>query len=157
MTTFRSARDPALRLSVLFAVLAALGCSSGDSAKPAGCEALAVDAGQDVFPCDVDAVLEAKCRRCHASAAVLDVCVPAKTCARAPFPLLVWSDTRRDMGDGRVVYEHMIDVVRTDFMPLQDPSLQPPVEKLTDAEKRTLLDWLEAGAPAGQCQCSTPP
>jgi hypothetical protein len=145
----------ALQSFVLSALLCAtLGCSEGSSGVP--CIPLAADAG-DLFPCEVDQILEAKCRRCHNTQAVLDVCYPQGTCLRGPFPLVEWSDTRRDLGDGRVVYEHMIDVVASGYMPFQTPDVQPPVQPLTEAEKAALLGWLQSGAPRRACECSGAP
>ena len=87
------------------------------------------------LPPDVDEVLAAKCRRCHGS--------PTRN--GAPFALYTWSDTRRQH-NGQLVYERLGLAVKSGFMPNLIPA-NPPVERLTDAEKKTLLDWVAAGAP----------
>ena len=88
------------------------------------------------FPCDVRAVIESSCQRCHTD--------PPRN--GAPFPLLTWQDTRAEYGV-QLVYEAMLPAVESDFMPLRGLGLDPPVEALSDQEKTTLVDWLEAGAP----------
>lgn len=143
-------------LAAGIALCAGLACSENESREAPCAAPLAEDAGR-VFPCDVDAVLEAKCRRCHNTDAVLDVCYPQGTCLRGPFPLVTYDDTRVDIGGGTIVHERMDDVVASGYMPFQTPDIQPPVQTLTEDEKRILLDWLAAGAPPGRCDCSPSP
>jgi len=98
------------------------------------------------FPCDVRAVIEAKCQRCHAD--------PPRN--RAPFPLMTWEHTRAPYGT-QLVYEAMLPAIETDFMPLTELDLEPPVQPLTPSEKTTMLTWLEAGAlPVAGDGCSMP-
>jgi len=95
------------------------------------------------LPCDVEDVIQAKCQRCHAE--------PQRN--GAPFPLLVWADTRLDY-NAQVVHERMIPAIETDFMPLTELALDPPVQPLTADEKALLLGWLRAGAlPAFDVDC----
>lgn len=89
------------------------------------------------FPCDVQAVIEARCQRCHND--------PQQN--EAPFPLLVWEDTRRQYGE-QLVYQAMLLAIETDFMPFTQLELEPPVEPLTPDQKALLLDWLRDDAPA---------
>jgi len=89
------------------------------------------------FPCEVEDVIVAKCQRCHDDPQLNG----------APFPLLVWEDTRRPYGLV-LVYEAMLPAIETDFMPLTQLDLEPPVESLTPDEKELMLDWLRSGAPA---------
>jgi hypothetical protein len=91
------------------------------------------------FPCAVDDVLQAKCRRCHTR--------PARHAA--PFALLTWEDTR--------AYRHqtqlhvlMAGVIKSGSMPQRIPA-NPPIEPLTADERWVLLDWLGKGAPRGSC------
>ncbi len=109
--------------------------ASGGAAGAAGASgaACAVDPGiaDPVLPCDIDVILEAKCRRCHTE--------PQEN--SAPFPLLTWEDTRAEY-IGKPIYVRMQNAVETEFMPLTALQLDPPVEKLTAAEKDTLLAWL---------------
>jgi hypothetical protein len=95
-----------------------------------------------VLPCEIDAILEAKCRRCHSE--------PQQN--SAPFPLLTWEDTQAEYS-GKLIYVRMHNAVNTDFMPLTALQLDPPVEKLTAAEKDTLLAWLVCAEPADGVVC----
>jgi len=88
------------------------------------------------LPADVDDVLAKKCRRCHG----------APTRHSAPFPLYTWADTR-GKHNGRPIHERIGSAVETGFMPNLIPA-NPPVERLTDAEKQILLAWVAAGAPS---------
>jgi uncharacterized membrane protein len=103
---------------------------------------LAPDASADAgvagfFPCDVEAVLKAKCHTCHTS--------PTKN--GAPFPLLEYANTQMAHASGMKVFQVMKTAVETGFMPLAGSSTGP----LTADEKTTLLGWLNAGAvPAAQ-------
>jgi hypothetical protein len=160
----------ASRLALWFLLAAALafaGCASdskpgvsGPRTTPSdsgGTEKGCADAAPEgtagsFFPCDVDAILAAKCRRCHTTRDVQDVCVADKTCERAPFPLLVWSDTRRAYGTRRPM-DLIARVVSDGYMPFQSTRITPPVEKLTEAEKTTLIQWAEACAPPGNVAC----
>ncbi|MEO6598629.1 MAG: hypothetical protein ABIQ16_02070, partial [Polyangiaceae bacterium] len=67
----------------------------------------------------------------------------------APFSLLTWDDTRGMIGD-RIRYRVMASVTKSGYMPYNIPT-NPPVERLTDEEKQTIADWVEAGAPKGAC------
>jgi hypothetical protein len=91
------------------------------------------------LPCEVDEVFARKCRRCHT--------IPSRHAA--PFAFLTWDDTRQDRL-GQPLYTVIGRAVRTDFMPYKIEA-NPPVQALTDAEKRTILDWVEAGAPRAAC------
>jgi uncharacterized membrane protein len=91
------------------------------------------------LPCAVDDVLAAKCRRCHT--------VPTRH--GAPFALLTWEDTHAVVRD-RVTFEVMGRAVTSGFMPY-NVQANPPVERLTDQEKQTIVDWVAAGAPRAAC------
>jgi hypothetical protein len=91
------------------------------------------------FPCAVDDLLAAKCRRCHT--------VPPRH--NAPFALLTWDDAHGMIGD-RQRYLVMASVTKSGYMPYNIPA-NPPVELLTEAEKKTIADWVEAGAPKAAC------
>jgi len=97
------------------------------------------------FPCAVGAIIETRCQRCHQD--------PPQN--GAPFPLLTWSDTRAEQDFG-LVYELMLPAIESDYMPLTELELDPPVEPLSSVEKRTLLDWLEAGAKPAREPSSCP-
>lgn len=119
----------------------------------ARCDETPADASPRSFPCDVEAVLRAKCQRCHDSPAELDRCYPAKTCLRGPFPLLKWSDTHQVYGD-KPIFVRMHDAVASDFMPFKSNDITPPTAPLEPGEKATLLAWTAACAPPGSVACS---
>lgn len=104
----------------------------------------AVRAENSELPCDVDDVLARKCRRCHTT--------PARN--GAPFPLYTWTELQMPRSS-QPLYQHIARVVQSGYMPYRIPA-NPPVEPLTDAEKKTLLDWVSAGAPRGSCKVTTP-
>jgi len=159
-------RTPCWALATM-AVLAACSGSTASPSTPKSSDAgtrvtppVCADAApegttaNEFFPCDVDAVLEHKCRRCHNAPDVVAKCVAAGTCANAPFPLLKWGDTRRDLGGARPI-DFLYDAVESGSMPCSFcKDVSPPVEPLTAAEKRTILDWALACAPPGSAACS---
>jgi uncharacterized membrane protein len=91
------------------------------------------------LPCAVDDVFAAKCRRCHT--------VPTRH--GAPFVFLTWEDTRQDR-QGQPLVNVIARAVKSGFMPYRIEA-NPPVQPLTEAEKKTILDWVDAGAPRGDC------
>jgi hypothetical protein len=127
------------------------GSGSNNDARPE-CPQVAADAQPRFLPCNVEAVLRAKCQRCHNSKAVLDRCYPAKTCVRGPFPLLTWSDTHALQGS-TPTFELMRRAVESGLMPFQTTDISPPVEPLDAEEKATLINWAKACAPAGSKAC----
>ena len=158
-----------LLVSAWAAVALALGCSADTAADPSidgghhdppatdAPAASCSDAGTGTFlPCDVEAIIAVKCRRCHDEAAALQSCLAQNTCLRAPFPLKTWGDTRRNLGGGARVVDFIGKVIESGSMPYQTESIMPPVEKLTAAEKATLLRWANACAPAGTMACGVP-
>jgi uncharacterized membrane protein len=113
------------------------GCSdSGSSA-----DAAAPDAATGAyFPCDVEAVLKAKCHTCHGNPRRND----------APFSLTEYADTQRDYGGGVRIYQLMKNAIESNFMPLAGS----PTGPLTPEQKTTMLSWLTAGAPPAPQPCS---
>ncbi len=137
------------------------GCS-GDSrragVKPDGGDAgprcpPSVNVDTDFLPCDVEAVLVAKCQRCHDTPEHLAPCLRRKSCVSGPFPLLTYADTQQGTGNGRI-FELMGQAVSLGYMPFTEANVSPPVEPLTDAEKSTLLDWIAACAPGTSTACA---
>jgi hypothetical protein len=96
------------------------------------------------LPADVDDVLAKKCRRCHGS--------PPRH--SAPFPLYTWADTR-GQHHGRPIYERIGWAVEVGFMPNLIRA-NPPVERLTDAEKQILIAWVRAGGPSASLLAKAP-
>jgi len=78
----------------------------GLDAQPS-CSESSPDARPRALPCNVEAVLRARCQRCHNSNDELDRCYPAQTCLRGPFPLLTWSDTHSTSYGDSPVFELM--------------------------------------------------
>ncbi|MBM4362533.1 MAG: hypothetical protein FJ104_07615, partial [Deltaproteobacteria bacterium] len=134
------------------------GAGSGDAAAPtfaSVCGAAARPATGEL-PCEVEAVLAARCRQCHRPEAELDACFEAEQCLRAPFPLARWADVEVALRDGRPIWEHMRDAVESEFMPLVVSRLEPPTTPLEPNERATLLAWLEACAPPVAAGCPRP-
>jgi hypothetical protein len=96
------------------------------------------------FPCEVEKVLSASCRRCHWEPREHD----------APFALVKWEDNRETRAT-KPVFELMKKQISADLMPpVLEVVADPPVEALTPQQKKTLLDWLEAGAERSDEKCS---
>ena len=91
------------------------------------------------LPCAVDDLLATKCRRCHTT----------PTRHNAPFALLTWEDTQQ-MLRGRPRFQVMEGAVRSGYMPYSIVA-NPPVERLSEAEKQIVVDWVEGGAPRAVC------
>lgn len=91
------------------------------------------------LPCAVDDVFASKCRRCHT--------IPTRH--GAPFVFLTWDDTRQDRL-GQPLYTVIGRAVRSGFMPYKVEA-NPPVLPLSEEEKKIILDWVDAGAPRGDC------
>lgn len=91
------------------------------------------------LPCALDDVFARKCRRCHT--------VPTRH--GAPFVFLTWDDTRQDRM-GQPLVNIIGRAVRTGFMPYRVEA-NPPVQQLTDEEKKIILDWVDAGGPREEC------
>ncbi len=96
------------------------------------------------LPCQVDDVFARKCRRCHT--------IPTRH--GAPLVFLTWDDTRQDRL-GQPLYAVIGRAVRTGFMPYRVDA-NPPVQPLTDDEKKIILDWVDAGAPQEPCDPNAP-
>ena len=58
--------------------------------------------------------------------------------------------------NGEPIYKRLARSIETGFMPFNIPA-NPPIEPLTDAEKKTLLDWVKNGAPRGTCNARCTP
>jgi len=81
------------------------------------------------IPCAVNLVLQNVCQQCHAA--------PPKN--EAPFPLVTYDDTQRDVS-GKPLWTYMKSALEAGRMPA------PPVE-LAPADRDTLIAWLGDGAP----------
>jgi hypothetical protein len=94
------------------------------------------------LPCDVAAVLKAKCQGCHA----------ATPLSGAPMSLLTYADTQAPAPSSAStpVWKSMQVRVHSTTMTVMPPRGQP---SLTSAELATLDGWFAAGAPAGTQAC----
>jgi uncharacterized membrane protein len=121
-----------------------------DAAAPLDAGAEVADAGSGeatdgasagFIPCDVEAVLKAKCQTCHT--------MPPKL--GAPMSLISWADLHKPTpsNPNRQTWEQARDFVRTGVMPPPGS----PTGALTAPERATLLGWLEQGAPGTARGC----
>lgn len=97
------------------------------------------------FSCQLDDVFAAKCRRCHT--------IPARH--GAPLVFLTWDDAQQERG-GQKLTQVIGRVVRSGFMPYRIEA-NPPVQPLTDDEKKIILDWVDAGGPKQACNGPSDP
>ncbi len=92
------------------------------------------------LPCDVGAVLAAKCQTCHG----------APLAKGAHFPLLTYEDTQKILGTtSKLKWQRMAEVIElgaTPHMPYTSAKY-PDTPQLTDAELATLRSWFKACAP----------
>lgn len=135
----RLAARKALGLVACLALAAASGCGSDDEPSEEGPTG-------SVTWCQVSNVLQAKCQRCHVGTGLLG----------APFPLVTYDDTQvREPSGDRRRWQVMQIMVEQNFMPPNDPRLNPPAEKLTSDERTTLDVWFAEGAkPVGGTTCN---
>ncbi len=116
-----------------------LGCTSSPAPVP---DATVTDAGcppgpsSGAFPCDVAAVLAARCQTCHQDPPL----------NRAPWSLMTYADTRRPFGTaGLLRWQRMAQVIEPDAIPHMPPRSAP---QPSATQLATLRDWLAGCAPA---------
>lgn len=128
----------ASRRTLLTAVLLVACAGEDPSSSPA--------VSEGVTWCQALGVLEAACSRCHSD--------PPQN--GAPFPLVTYEHTQAPYYNTDVtIAPKMRSAVATDFMPLVQITLDPPVESLDCQQKTTLLRWLDEGAkPVGGVDCT---
>lgn len=97
------------------------------------------------FPCDVEAVLERSCRRCHWDPTEND----------APFGMVRYDDVQASRS-GKPIFVLMKQMVAADLMPPLDALVTPKVTPLDPKDKETLLAWLQADAPRSTERCDAP-
>jgi hypothetical protein len=97
--------------------------------------------------CDAYKIVNCVCQQCHQN----------PTRHGAAMPLMTYEDTqaRYPASSSTLVWEKMKEAVTNRSMPeTGDPSVDPPVAPLTDAQRTTLLAWLAQGAhPEGGLDC----
>ncbi len=122
------------RLALLLGALV-IACTCSEKPKPKPLPTPGpLQVAHSGFPAAVDEVLKHKCRRCHTT----------PRANSAPFPLLTWDDTRK-LRYNRPIWMLIGSAVKSGFMPYRVP-LTPPVERLSETEKQTLLSWVDSGA-----------
>jgi uncharacterized membrane protein len=127
--------------AALAAVLACAGCGSDFGAgllvDPSPSSPAVSD--DTAFPCDVYAVLETNCAPCHAGNMYV---VPLKTRD-------IWLAAR---SGGMSYGQYAADQVTAEKMPPPTAPTKPSAR-----DRALLVDWVEAGMPAGPCGPLTPP
>jgi len=91
--------------------------------------------------CDAYKIVNCVCQQCHQN--------PTRN--GAAMPLMTFEDTQAHYpaSSSTFVWERMEEAVTNRSMPeTGDPSVDPPVSPLTDAQRATLLAWLAQGAHA---------
>ncbi len=142
----QSARAHPSSCLLLCAATVYVGCGAGSSSGSTSASNL--DAGSDAaanaascpagpasgdFPCDVGAIIAARCQPCHQN--------PTKNGAH--FSLLSYEDTRQPFGPGTLRFQRMAQVIEPDFLPHMPPHGQP---QPTLAELDTLRAWFRGCA-----------
>jgi hypothetical protein len=123
---------------VLAALMLAAGACGGDNTP----DITGADADPPTgFPCDVQAIIVAKCQTCHVE--------PPKR--GAPIHILSYADTQVFPPDSTTmkVWEYMEMFITSGYMPY----MGSPTGPLTDAEKATMLAWLKGGPVASTAVC----
>lgn len=93
------------------------------------------------LPCDVDAILAASCRSCHAASPVYG----------APMPLVTSADLHAPLKSdpSKKVFEQVGVRIHDTLNPMP----QPPNPPLSDADAAVLDKWIADGAPDGATGC----
>lgn len=112
--------------------------SSGGSSGSSGSSGVASG-----LPCDVEKVLSASCWKCHGDSPTFGAPMPLTTHAALTAPAK--SDPSKK------VYELVGKRIHDDARPMP----QPPNERLSAADTKTMDDWIAAGAPSSTQVCST--
>ncbi|HET7540725.1 MAG TPA: hypothetical protein VFK05_12660 [Polyangiaceae bacterium] len=90
--------------------------------------------------CDAYQVINCVCQQCHQN----------PTLNGAAMPLMTYEDTQARFPtatSSTYVWQKMETAVRNGYMPeTGNPSVVPPVQPLSNAQRSTLLDWLAQGA-----------
>lgn len=121
-----------------------MACSQLACGSPHGIEQMAEEAASSAGAsalesaswCEVQAVLQSKCQRCHGEA-------PSHG---APFSLVTFEDTQRLDSKGTARYERIASALEAEYMPPNFIVLEPPVEPLASDERNLVLAWIRGGA-----------
>jgi cytochrome c551/c552 len=126
----------------LFACGGESSTSSGAPTGGGGAGGVGGGGASSALPCDVEAVLSTSCWQCHSNPPVYG----------APIPLRTHADLQAAsaVDPSKKVYERVGARIHDAAAPMP----QPPNKALSDADLKTLDDWIASGAPASQEQCS---
>ena len=113
--------------------------AAGDTAGAGAAGAASVSADW----CAVQAVLVAKCQRCHSLPPLHG----------APFALVTYEDTQLLNRRGEARFVSIEAVVTEGFMPPSFIELSPAVEPLGESERELLVDWCRAGGLPAAAAC----
>lgn len=139
-------RGPRLLIALLTLGSAGFACNAqptaGGSDASTGADAPgsgedAVGSTRRALPCDVDQILESRCRGCHSDPPRFGA--PMPLVAQADFHAPAKSDPAKDVY--QLAIERLADPVRP----------MPPGGDLPPSERSVLEAWLSAGAPEGSC------
>jgi len=132
-------------VAVALASLALTGTACDDGSSPPAAGTPDAGATGQFYPCDVLAVLRAKCHTCHT--------MPPRN--GAPMSLLTWAATQNLTSDSATVkvWQRAREYVSSGYMPY----MGSPTGPLTATEKATLLAWLDAGAQPAAQACADDP
>lgn len=138
---------PSVALGSLAAVLALAGACGGSSSagpSPGGQPEAGAHTQPDTagLPCDVDKVLANNCRSCHSAPPQFG----------SPMPLGSWDDlhARAPSDATKKVHELVVARIADDARPMPPA----PNRRLSEPERKTLSDWIAAGAPRGSDDCN---
>jgi hypothetical protein len=90
--------------------------------------------GRGGLPCEVDAILASRCRSCHSKPPQYG----------APMSLVTYADVKN-------ISDRIVRRIHSETLPMPPP----PNERLGEAERKTLSDWIAAGTPASNEACNT--
>ena len=115
--------------------------TAGNGAGDAGASGAEGGAAGELVPwCDAYKIVNCVCQQCHQNPTLNGAAMPLMTYedTQAPFPTA---------SSSTLVWQKMQVAVKNGTMPeTSNASVTPPVKPLTDAERKTLLDWLAQGA-----------
>lgn len=138
-----------LLLTLVVLAAGAAACDAGVLADPSvdpvpstsrPAEESATTAGDAGFPCDVHAVLETYCARCHTGEIYASY-------------FFTRADLLTSWGGGMTLGQMAATRVGKKEMPPPGAAVPQP----DDAERAILIDWVAAGMPPGPCGSLTPP
>lgn len=129
------------RFLLASALLAA--CGDGGDASPTPTPEPEPTPVTQGLPCDVDRVLAANCRECHAASPRFG----------APMALVTFDDLHATRPNGEKVYDAVARRIASDTAPMPPA----PRARLGARDQGFVTDWASAGAPRSSATCQTAP